>query len=148
MKKFHFRLEPVLKIKEKALDDKMLELAKITGLYQEEEGKLGNLANKKQKVNNDLIKLYQSGECLDIQEVQSYKDYLISLGSEMIKQEHLLIQIRKAVEEKQNAVREALKEKNILEKLKEKQSQKHYSELLQKEAIELDDIAISRYKAV
>lgn len=136
-----------MKLKEKALDDKMLELAKITGLLHEEEGKLQNLINKKSGINTYLIEIYQRSECLDLQEVQAHKDYLIQLSININSQENLLKQIHMAMAEKQKEVHEALKEKNILEKLKEKQAEKHYQEILQKEMTELDDITISRYKA-
>ncbi len=148
MKKFAFRLETVLKLKEKALDDKMLEMAKITKILQEEEEKLNNLINKKANINDHLISIYQSRECLDLQEVHNHKEYLIQLAVNITNKENLLKQINAALKEKQMEVQEALKEKNILEKLKEKQAEKHYVEIMQKQMTELDDITISRYKAV
>lgn len=148
MKKFKFRLDTVLKLKEKALDDKMLELARVTKILYEEEGKLQQLIDAKTNTSNNLIGIYEKNQCLDLQEIQSHKDYLTQLAINIKNREHLLIQIKCAVKEKQKEVQEALKEKDILEKLKEKQSEKHYQEIAQKEMIELDDISISRYKAV
>ncbi len=148
MKKFKFRLETILKLKEKALDDKMLELAKVTQLLQEEENKLSNLFNKKNSTNDYLIEIYQKSECLNLQEIQNHKDYLVQISVKIQNQENVLKQITALVAEKQKQVHEALKEKNILEKLKEKQSEKHYLEIVQKEMSELDDISISRYRAL
>lgn len=148
MKKFKFRLDTILKLKEKALDDKMLELARVTKVLNGEEQKLQQLVDTKAQTNNNLITIYEKSECLNLQEVQSHKDYLTQLAINIKNKEQLLIQIRCAVREKQKEVQEALKEKNILEKLKEKQSEKHYQEMTQKEMIELDDISISRYKVV
>lgn len=148
MKKFKFRLDTILKLREKALDDKMLELARVTKVLNEEEEKLQELIDTKSQINNNLIAIYEKAQCLNLQEVQSHKDYLVQLSINITNKENLLIQIRCAVKEKQKEVQEALKEKNILEKLKEKQSEKHYQELSQKQMIELDDISISRYKAV
>lgn len=141
-------MDTILKLKEKALDDKMLELARVTKILQEEDEKLQQIINEKQYINNNLIAIYEKAECLDLQEVQSHKDYLIQLSINITNKEHLLIQIRCAVKEKQKEVQEALKEKNILEKLKEKQSQKHYQDMSKNEMAEIDDMSISRYKAV
>ena len=148
MKKFKFRLDTVLKLKEKALDEKMLELARVTKVLNDAVEYSEKLVNTREEVNSSLIQIYQSAQCLDLQEVQSYKDYLIKLTEDINKQEYLITQIKNALKEKQNEVQEALKEKNILEKLKEKQSEKHYKEIDQKQAMELDDITISRYRAV
>ena len=141
-------METILKLKEKALDDKMLELAKVTQLLQEEENKLSNLFNKKNSTNDYLIEIYQKSECLNLQEIQNHKDYLDQISVKIQNQENVLKQITALVAEKQKQVHEALKEKNILEKLKEKQSEKHYLEIVQKEMSELDDISISRYRAL
>ena len=126
----------------------MLELAKVTQLLQEEENKLSNLFNKKNSTNDYLIEIYQKSECLNLQEIQNHKDYLVQISVKIQNQENVLKQITALVAEKQKQVHEALKEKNILEKLKEKQSEKHYLEIVQKEMSELDDISISRYRAL
>lgn len=148
MKKFKFRLDTVLKLKEKALDDKMLELARVTKILYEEEEKLQQLIDAKINTSNNLIGIYEKKQCLDLQEIQFHKDYLTQLAININTKEHLLMQIKCAVKEKQKEVQEALKEKDILEKLKEKQSEKHYQEIAQREMVELDDISISRYKVV
>lgn len=148
MKKFKFRLDTILKLKEKALDDKMLELAKITKFINDTVEGLNKIRQTRKQINLDLMNIYQSGKCLDLQEIQSYKDYLVKLTENIAKHEDLIKQLNNAHKKKQAEVHEALKEKNILEKLKEKQSEKHYKDWEQKQAIELDDIIISRYKAV
>lgn len=148
MKKFKFRLDTILKLKEKALDEKMLELAKVTQVLNNAKEYLIKIHDTRDNINSNLIQIYQKSQCLDLQEVQSHKDYLVKLSEEINKQEYLIKQITNVLREKQNEVHEALKEKNILEKLKEKQSEKHYKEIEQKQAMELDDITISRYKAV
>lgn len=148
MKKFKFRLETILKLKEKALEEKMLELAKVTKLINDTVERLNKVVESREQISSDLINIYKSGKCLDLQEIQSHKDYLVKLTENIAKHEHLIEQLNNARRQKQDEVYEALKEKNILEKLKEKQSEKHYKELEQKQAIELDDITISRYKAV
>lgn len=148
MKKFSFKLETVLKLKQKALDDKMLELARITNVLNEAETTLQNHLDKQKSINSYLIDLYKKGEDLDLLEVQTNKDYIIQLSIKMEQQKQLIKQIRLAVNEKQKEVFEALKDRDILKKLKEKQKEHHQKEFEQKEMIELDDMTISRYKAV
>ena len=49
------------------------------------------------------------------------------------------------VKQKQSEVNQALKEKKILEKLKEKEKNAFYQEFIKQEAKELDDLASTRH---
>ena len=53
--------------------------------------------------------------------------------------------ITKVLEMKRKEVNEVLKEKKVLEKLKENQQKKYYREFEEYQRQELDDIASSRY---
>jgi len=141
-------LETILTLKEKTLDEKRQELAKVMKLLNDANLYLKKLEQTKEETNLALIEMYKGEQTFDLNKIQIYKEYLIKLGSNIKNQHSIIKQIEKSLKNKQDEVNEALKDKNILEKLREKQSQKHYKELQQKEAMELDDIAISRYKAV
>lgn len=147
MKKFKFKLETVLRLRQKVLEDRMLELARITGVLNDAREKLNSLSESQNKINDSLIQMYSKNEILDLKDVEIKKNYLFKLAQNMKQQEYLIIQIKQAVTEKQNEVREALKDKNIIEKLKEKQLERYKKEFDRKETAELDDMAINRYKA-
>ena len=147
MKKFSFKLETVLKLKEKILNDKMLELAKIMRILSDARDTLNVINQKRTDASDDIAESNSDGKEIDVKSVEMYRNYLTKLDAEIKNQEHLIIQIQRAVEDKQREVNEALKERDILKKLKEKQLQKHNAEIDHKERVELDDMAISRYKA-
>lgn len=145
MKKFQFRLQVVLDIKEKLLEEKLLELSKVQRSYQEAVQKQQTLENYQLEINNALMNVFQSGNDLDLVEVQRYKDFINKLIVDISNQKVVIQNIAKVIEIKRKEVNEVLKEKKVLEKLKENQKAKYYREYEQYNRRELDDIAASRY---
>ena len=82
---------------------------------------------------------------LSLFELQNSRSYWGSLGTKIIVQREKIKNIEFFVQAKQNEVNEALKEKRVLENLKEKEQEKFYKEVLAVESRELDDIATIRY---
>lgn len=146
MKKFHFKLETVLKLKEKILDDKMLELAQITKVLNDAQEKRLIIVQEKNNINDYIIDIYQKENNIDYVAIDRYRNYMVKLDNQIKHQDAIIEQIKMAVKTKQKEVQEALKERDILKKLKEKQREKHYKEINHKEAVELDELAICRYK--
>jgi len=132
-------------MKEKILEEKMLELSKVLNIYNAEQDKLANLEKSRIDSTETLARLYSQNLVLDISEVQLHKNYLAKVTTDIRQQHNVLENIRKLVEIKQNEVNAALKEKKIFEKLKEKEQNKFYKEVEAKERFEVDDMAISRY---
>lgn len=145
MKKFQFRLQVVLDIKEKLLEQKLVELSKVQKGLQEAIQKQQTLESYQVEINQALLKVFQSGNDLDLIEVQRYKDFINKLLVDISAQKVVVQNITKLLEIKRKEVNEILKEKKVLEKLKENQKQKYYKEFEQYERSELDDIASSRY---
>ncbi len=145
MKKFQFRLQVVLDIKEKLLEQKLLELSKVQRGLQEAVQKQKTLENYQLEINHALLKVFQSGNDLDLDEVQRYKDFINKLLVDISAQKVVVQNITKLLELKRKEVNDVLKEKKVLEKLKENQKKKYYQEFEQYDRRELDDIASSRY---
>jgi len=145
LKKYKFRLQTVLNIKEKVLEEKMLELSKVVEIYNKEKETLQNLEDSRTSSIKELNKMYENPEVLDIAQVNLYKNYLYKLGVDIKKQQETLERVQQLMEQKQQEVNEALKEKKIFEKLKENEEKAFYKLVEKKESIETDDIAISRY---
>ena len=148
MKKYAFRLQTVLEIREKKLEDKRLEMAKIISLLNEQNQQLEELISKQNNAKNTLESIYSGGQELDILEITNYKDYLGKVIVDAKNQEAVIEKTKNFLKFKQLEVTEALKEVKILEKLKETQEKKFYQEILYVEAKELDDIASTRYKKI
>ena len=145
MKKFQFRLQVVLDIKEKLLEQKLLELSKVQRGLQDAVNKQKTLEGYQAEINEALINVFQSGNELDLVEVQRYKDFINKLNVDISNQKVVVQNITKLLDIKRKEVNDVLKEKKVLEKLKENQKKKFYQEFEAYERSELDDIASSRY---
>ncbi len=148
MKKYSFRLQTVLEMREKTLEDKRREMAKVIAQLNEQNEVLGSFFSKQELTKSYLERIYEGGENLDILEVTNYKDYLGKVALDIKKQEKVIEKTTYLLRFKQLEVTEALKEVKILEKLKETQEKKFYQHINYVEAKELDDIASTRYKKV
>ena len=148
MKKFQFRLQVVLDIKEKLLEQKLLELSKVQRSLQEAIQKQRTLEGYQMEINEALMNVFQSGNDLDLIEVQRYKDFINKLIVNISNQKVVIQNINKVLELKRKEVNEVLKEKKVLEKLKENQQKKYYQAYDYYQSRELDDIASARYARV
>lgn len=148
MKKYAFRLQTVLEIREKKLEDKRREMAKVIAQLNEQNELLEEFIAKQQNAKNSLENIYSGGQELDILEITNYKDYLGKVIVDAKNQEAIIERTKHLLKFKQLEVTEALKEVKILEKLKETQEKKFYQEILDVEAKELDDIASTRFKKI
>lgn len=148
MKRFSFRLQTVLELREKKLEDKRREMAIVIAKLNEENEKLEKMHSRQQAIRNYLDKIYTSGDELDIMEVTNYKDFLGKVIIDAKNQKVVIEKISQLLKFKQLEVTEALKEVKVLEKLKETQEKKFYQHIEYVQAKEIDDIATTRYKKV
>lgn len=148
MKKYSFRLQTVLEIREKKLEDKRREMAKVIAQLNEQNQKLEELFSKQTNAKDSLENIYSSGEELDILEITNYKDYLGKIIVDAKNQEQIIEKTKITLRIKQMEVTQALKEVKILEKLKETQEKKFYQHYEYVQAKEIDDIASTRYNKV
>ena len=146
MKKYSFRLQPVLEIREKALEDKRLEMAKVIKILNDYQDELKALEEKQISYNLELENLSTSNGFVNVSELAGYNDYIFRLEQEVKDKQMTIENTKKVLKIKQNEVNEALKEVKVLEKLKETQSEKFYKAIAKKEAEEIDDIATTRYR--
>lgn len=138
-------MQVILNLKEKLLEEKLLELAKIQRSMQDARAKQTDLENYKSEINEALVAVYQSGNELNLNEIQRYKDFTNKLIVDISNQKVVIKNIAKVLEIKRNEVNEILKEKKVLEKLKEKQQKMYYLDFERSQRKELDDITSSRY---
>lgn len=146
MKKYSFRLQTVLEMREKKLEDKRREMAIVIAKLNEQNQVLENLISRQHTTKEYLESIYSSGQELDIIEVTNYKDYLGKVIVDAKNQEKIIEKIMNLLRFKQLEVTEALKEVKVLEKLKETQEKKFYQHYEYLQAKEIDDISSTRYK--
>lgn len=146
MKKFKFRLENVLELRTKTLEDRQLEMAAIQARLNEANNKLDSLEQSRLQAKRDLENILGAGENIEFIRVKNYQDYIAKLDDDISIQHKVIADIENELELKQEEVREALKAKKMLEKLKEKEYKAFLKDFEQREAKELDDIALTRYR--
>lgn len=146
MKKYSFRLQTVLEMREKKLEDKRREMARVISVLNEQIQMQENLIQRADTSRKSLENIYEGSEELDITEITNYKDYLGKMINEVKKQDTVIEHTRNVLKLKQIEVTNALKEVKILEKLKETQEKKFYQEYEYIQGKEIDDIASTRYK--
>ena len=146
MKKFQFRLQTVLEMRKKVLEQKQLELAKIVQELNFQIDHRENLIATEEKARYTLENKYMVGE-INIDQISNYKHYLVQLMLDIKKTEDKINNISKIVKIKQAEVQEAYKKVKILEKLKEKQEKEFYTTVDKMFDKEIDDLAITRYES-
>lgn len=145
MKKFKFRLQVVLDLREKELEQRQMEMAKIVTALNAQIEKLQAIFRAQEKNAEELDALYNAGE-LDIVQIENHRDFGIKLTGDAKNQERIIANTRAILQKKQEEVQEAYKKVETLKKLKEKQEQEFYKEFLHQEMKELDDITSARFK--
>ena len=143
MRRFNFRLQSILNIREKKLEDERLKLADIISKLEEQKDILLEMNEKKENLENELNKSLDN-QVLDIQTVVGFKNYLSRMSDDIKMQFEVIKRVQIELEEQQMAVSEAYREVKVLEKLKEKQYKNFLFEYEQNQIKELDDITSSR----
>lgn len=109
-------------MKEKLLEEKLLELAKVQRSFQDAKAKQLELEKYQSEINDALVAVYQSGNELNLMEIQRYKDFINKLIVDISNQKVVIKNIGKLLDVKRHEVNEVLKEKKVLEKLKDRKS--------------------------
>ncbi len=145
MRRFNFRLQSILNIREKKLEDERLKLAGIISKLEEQKDILLEMNEKKENLENELNNSLDN-RVLDIQTVVGFKNYLLRMSDDIKMQFEIIKRTQIELEEQQIEVSKAYKEVKVLEKLKEKQYKNFLFEYEQSQIKELDDITSSRQK--
>ncbi len=141
--KFNFKLQGVLDLFE--LKEELLQqnLAKLLGELLSEKNKLGILKNNysytKGKLENELTKK------IDLKKVSFFNDYLRFLDRE-IKEEKKIIKImEEVIATKRKELEKAMKDKNVMDKLKDRKYTEYKQDVLKQEQKIIDEIGTQRF---
>lgn len=147
MRRFTFRLQSILNIREKKLEDERLKLAEIISKLETQKDILLEMNEKKENLEKELSDLLNN-QVLDIQFTVNYKGYIKQLSDDIKTQFEVIKRTQSELSEQQKKVSETYREVKILEKLKEKQYKDFLFEYEQSQIKEIDDITSSRQKKV
>ena len=118
MRRFTFRLQSILNIREKKLEDERLKLAEILSKLETQKDILLEMNEKKENLEKELSDLLNN-QVLDIQFTVNYKGYIKQLSDAIKTQFEVIKRTQSELSEQQKKVSEANREVKILEKLKE-----------------------------
>ena len=144
MKKFKFRLQVVLEMRENELEQRQMEMAKILAILNKQQEELKQIILSQHRNNEEMESLYNQNS-LDIQQVEGHRNFGIKLTIDEKNQERIIANTKAILEKKQIEVREAHKKVEVLKKLKEKQEKEYYKAFLDAEVKEIDDITSARF---
>jgi flagellar export protein FliJ len=139
MKKFQFRLQTVLNLREKEEEEAKKELVKSIKELEEVSCRITSYQEEQQKVSQEYnIKTSAS-------ELSDYFYYLTDLSKQIAKLEDELMRIQNRVNQKRTVVMEARKKVKTLHNLKNKQLQRWTEKNQTVEKKALDEVAMNRF---
>jgi flagellar FliJ protein len=147
MKRFVFSLAAVLRSKEIVEHLRERELATVSALYLAEREKWEKLLQQQQDSASLVVPRCGAGRSLRAGEAQRWRDHILTLGEQAAAQEDKLQQIRQVVEKKREEVIAAARERQILERLKQKQFEAYQFEINRLQQAEIDEIAQRQSRA-
>lgn len=125
MSKFKFALEPILSLRQNTEDLCKREL----GIYLSEKVTLEKQYQELIEVRNNILEAMRpkSKEVLDIEKLKYYKAYDETIKRQQVELTDMLRKLQQTIDEKKEALKEAIKEKKILENLREL----HYADFIE-----------------
>ena len=138
-------MQVVLDMREKELEERQMEMAKILSALNAQKDKLQSIFQA-QEENKARLERMSTSEELDIVQVQMHQNYAVKLTTDGINQERIIANTENILKMKQKEVLEAHQKVEVLKKLKEKQEKEYYKEFLQAEAKEIDDLTSARFR--
>ena len=145
MKKFKFRLQVVLDMREKELEERQMEMSRILTALNEQQAKLQGILDRQEDNTRQQEKLSIS-ENIQVFKLEEYRTFGLKLIQDAKNQERIISNTKAILARKQQEVKEAHQRVEVLKKLKEKQEKQYYQEFLHLEMKEIDDITSARFK--
>lgn len=139
VKKFAFRLDPVLKLRSFRAKEAKEALAQVLNLRLTKEREI---AEKKKYLDDLFIAGKGAAPAADLQAKANHKIYVQSEIKRLEEERKRLLEIENL---KRNELSEKMKDEKILEKLKEKKRDVYEKEVLDEENKQLDEITVNKH---
>lgn len=143
MAKFIYRMQNILDIKYKLEEQAKQEYMTVQARLNEEKDRLQDLEDRKAAYFTQYRILLQ--ERLDILEIETCKNAIILMDEYIHNQQLVVAQVEKELEQAVRKMNEAMQERKIHEKLREKQWETFLQELSQEEMKEIDQLISYQY---
>lgn len=143
MAKFIYRMQSILDIKYKLEEQAKQQYMEVRIRLNEAQDMLDGLQKRKEEYFEAYRRLVS--EKLDILEIENCKNAILILDEYIINQKNVVAAIEIELEQAAAAMKEAMKERKIHEKLKENQFESFLQELNREEAKEIDQLVSYQY---
>jgi flagellar FliJ protein len=142
---FRFRLESVLNYRRTIEENLLKELSELRRQLSLEEDRLKMMIFEKDSHINDLGSLQKGGVTLQIEDIKLYFSYLNGVELKIKNQGDIIKRCQERVDKKLIEVIDAMKNRKILEVIKERGYREYTREINLKEQRLLDEIAVNRF---
>ncbi|MDP6699394.1 MAG: flagellar export protein FliJ [Candidatus Latescibacteria bacterium] len=143
MRRFDFRFQRLLELKERSEDQRKAELGEVMAVYNRERAKLGELQQSFGAYRRAALAL--PDQRVDPALLGINASYLLRLQREIGEQREHLDRVESVVEDKRGKLLEATRERRVYEILKERAEEEHRREVVRQERIQLDEIGEQLY---
>lgn len=146
VKKFKFKLQIVLDMRQKELEDKQLEMSKVQTLLKKQMDELENFIQKQDQTRMALDSILGQNVSIDLMTIKIHQDYIEKLSVDIQNQHKIVSDTEQELELKKQEVIESLKAAKMLEQLKEKQYKEFLVEFQFQQQQELEDVTQARFR--
>lgn len=144
-KRFVFRLQTVLEVKERQEEEEKKKLSELIAWQRQEEQILAQMVHKEQDTRQRLKDKQEAGQYLEVDELKRISYFLKKIAADIEAQKAKLVEIARRIEEQRQALIKAAQEKKTLEMLKEQHHHEWLREIEEEEARFLDELATLKY---
>ncbi len=137
MRRFQFRLERFLELRRWKERERELILARVLGECMLLERRIAEIAAE---VSASFLSVFRDGSSIDIESMRRRELYVQRLARERERTEAALEEKRRELEEVRAKYLEAARDRKVLDKLKDRQSEAYYEHQLDEEYKAIDDI--------
>ncbi len=137
-----FPLQKVLEYRKHLENMRAVELGKKRAEHLKAEQELQTLHRQKEEMLEEASREISEHKEIDLVRLKVQKEYLENLNARIGKQKEDVRHLEKEVEKQREALNGAVKERKMVEKLKEKFTERVKAEVKHKEEIKIDEVAI------
>lgn len=141
---FKFSLEAVLKYRKRLEDQAKKNFAESQQKLDEAKQKLKSMYQLIDRSREEIASFQTSGRSKGVSEILERESFIQGQGLRITRHREEMRTLQQDLEEKQEALILALRERKTLEKLKERKKREYDMEVARKEALILDEIATIR----
>ncbi len=145
MKKFKFRLETLLKIRQFEEDHKKRHVGSLVTEINRQQREALKLGRSLQEEGQILKEQYLTGD-LDLQRISHYRSFVTAVHQAIGKRVDAVTQIQGQLSQARTELRNARKETKTLEMLKDRQLERYNRDLQKRQAGQQDEVSANQHR--